>query len=106
MKTSNTSAETVAQTFVSMWISRFGVPSTITTDQGSQFESLLWHKLMQLSGSKRIETTAYYPIANDIVERFHHQLKGALKASTDLTIGLTCCYWAYVPVLRKTLEAV
>ena len=80
---SNISAETVAQTFVSMWISRFGVPSTITTDRGSQFESLLWNKLMQLLASKRIRTTAYHPIANGLVERFHRQLKGALKASAD-----------------------
>ena len=80
---SNISAKTVAQTFVSMWISRFGVPSTITTDRGSQFESLLWSKLMQLLGSKRIRTTAYHPIANGLVERFHRQLKGALKASAD-----------------------
>lgn len=35
---------------------------------------------MQLIGSKRIRTTAYHPIANGLVERFHRQLKVALKA--------------------------
>ena len=51
-------AETVAQAFVSGWISPFGVPSTATTDRGRQFESALWNKLMQLLGSKRIRTTS------------------------------------------------
>ena len=73
-------ADTVARAFVSGWISRFGTPSTITTDRGRQFESTLWDKLMHLLGSKRIRTTAYHPIANGLVERFHRQLKGALKA--------------------------
>ena len=41
--------------------------------------------LPQLLGSKRIRTTAYHPIANGLVERFHRQLKGALKASPDPT---------------------
>ena len=72
-------AETVAQAFVRGWIARFGVPSIITTDRGRQFESALWSNLMQLLGSKRIRTTAYHPIANGIVERFHRQLKASLK---------------------------
>ena len=45
------SAETVAQAFVSSWVARFGVPSTITTDRGSQFESSLWTQLMRLLGT-------------------------------------------------------
>jgi len=34
-------------------------------------------------GIKRIHTTAYHPCANGMVERFHRQLKGSLKASFD-----------------------
>ena len=73
-------AETVAQAFVQVWISRFGTPSTVTTDRGRQFESRLWRALTQLLGTKHMHTTAYHPIANGLVERFHRQLKSALKA--------------------------
>ena len=48
----NITAESVSQTFVNGWISRFGIPSTITTDHGKQFESTLWGHLMQLLGCK------------------------------------------------------
>ena len=65
-------------------ISRFGVPSTATTDQGRQFESELW-KLMQLLGSKRVRTTAYHPIANALIEQFHRQLKTSLKSQPNPT---------------------
>ena len=73
-------ADTVAHAFISCWVSRFGVPSSITTDRGRQFESALWQRLMELLGCKRIRTTSYYPIANGIVERFHRQLKSSIKA--------------------------
>ena len=73
-------AETVALTFVSGWVARFGVPSSVTTDRGPQFQSQLWAQLTQLLGCKHFQTTAYHPIANGIVERFHRQLKASLKA--------------------------
>ena len=81
----NITAESVSQTFVNGWISRFGIPSTITTDCGKQFESTLWGHLMQLLGCKQIRTTAYHPIANGIIERFHRQLKSSLKSYPNPT---------------------
>ena len=70
-------AETIATAFVNNWIARFGIPATITTDRGRQFESNLFKKLTQLIGSVRIRTTSYNPKANGLIERFHRQLKRA-----------------------------
>jgi hypothetical protein len=42
--TTNT-AEAVAQAFLSGWIVRFGVPSTIVTHRSRKFESHLWDAL-------------------------------------------------------------
>ena len=76
----NIEAQTVAQAFISGWIASFGVPTTITTDRGSQFESTLWQYLISTLGANRIRTTAHHPCLNGLVERLHRQLKAALKA--------------------------
>ena len=73
-------AESCASALLTGWISRFGVPTTITTDQGQQFESELWHSLMNLLGTTRLRITAYHPQANGLVEGFHRHLKTGLKA--------------------------
>ena len=72
----------MARTLTSGWIAHFGVPATIITDRGHQFESCLWTQLLQLFGCKHLRTTAYHPIANGIIEHFHRQLKVALRAHT------------------------
>jgi len=64
------------------WIQRFGVPDTITSDRGAQFTSALWASLCSLLSIQHIQTTAYHPQANGLVERFHRRLKDALRART------------------------
>lgn len=75
----NITAETVARTFMSYWVARYGVPQTLTTDRGAQFKSALWKSLLKMIVTCKIRTTAYHPMYNGIVERFHKKLKEALK---------------------------
>lgn len=76
-------AEEVADRFVDGWIARFGVPTTVTTDQGRQFESDLFKRLMNVGATDRRRTTSYHPQANGMIERFHRQLKAALMCHSD-----------------------
>lgn len=73
-------AETVARAFLTSWISRFGCPEQVTTDQGRQFQSQLFQSLAELCGIHLTRTTAYHPMSNGIIERFHRTLKAALMA--------------------------
>ena len=48
--------------------------------QGSQFTSNLWTSIAQLLGTWLHHTTAYHPLSNGLIERFHWHLKSALRA--------------------------
>lgn len=76
-------AETVAKIFLQNYISRFGVPITMSTDQGSQFESKLMEELNRLLGTHRIRTTSYNPKSNGLIERVHRQLKASIRCLED-----------------------
>ncbi len=62
------------------WVSRFGVPATITSDRGAQFTSALWAGLCSLLNIQHSPKTAYHPQSNGLVERFHRRLKDALRS--------------------------
>lgn len=97
----NITAETVADAFWSHWVARFGTPKTITTDQGTQFESAMFKELARLVGSEHIHTTAFHPQSNGLVERWHRAFKAAMMCHTDtpwtkllptVLLGLRSCF--------------
>ena len=75
-----TSAAACARALFRGWISHFGVPAVMTSDRGTQFTSSLWAALCTLLGIQHVQTTAYHPEGNGLVEHFHRRLKGALRA--------------------------
>ncbi|PIK60525.1 Retrovirus-related Pol polyprotein from transposon [Apostichopus japonicus] len=77
------SAETVADTLVTDFVSRFGVPKQIHTDQGRNFESNLFKELCQLLGVDKTRTTPYHPQSDGMVERFNRTLEEMLAKVVD-----------------------
>ena len=68
------------------WVSRFGLPDTITSDRGTNFTSNLWSAVTRNLGIQHRTTTSYNPEANGLVERFHRSLKASLMSRcTDST---------------------
>ncbi|GFY22927.1 hypothetical protein TNCV_2181881 [Trichonephila clavipes] len=76
----DTTAKTISRAIFHHSIARFGCPSLITTDQGSQMRSSLFAEFTRILGTDRVKTTAYHPISNGLVERFHRHLKAFIKA--------------------------
>jgi hypothetical protein len=74
------SASACKEAFVSTWVARYGVPSTLTSDRGCQFVSDTWASLCDKLGIKHVTTTAYHPQATSLVERVRRQIKDALRA--------------------------
>ena len=60
------------------WISRFGVPTIITSDRGTQFTSSLWSAICSLLNIRQNLTTTFHFQSKGIIERFHRQLKKIL----------------------------
>ena len=76
----NMEAATVARIIVEQVIARFGVPYTIHSDQGAQYESQLFSQMCQLLGIKKTRTTPYHPKSDGMVERFNKTLASMLRA--------------------------
>jgi len=63
---------------VDQWISRFGFPRQILTDQGPYFEADLFSDLCRLLQVDKVRTSPYKPSTNGVIERFHPALNAML----------------------------
>ena len=76
-------AQTVADCLVTEWICRYGVPSEILSDQGRNFESILFQEMCRLLDMKKVRTSRYRPQSDGLVERYNRTLKSMLKSFTE-----------------------
>ena len=74
----NHTAQTVADVMMEQFVSRFGIPQKIRSDQGREFESKLIFELCKLLRIKKTRTTPYNPKSDGLVERFNRTMKQML----------------------------
>ena len=73
-------AETCARAILNEFISRFGCPLSIHSDQGRNYESELFHELCQLLEIRKTRTSPRHPSGNGQVERFNKTLVTLIRA--------------------------
>ena len=76
-------AATIAKLLVEEIVSRHGVPSEILSDRGKAFMSGLMTEVEELLGSHRVNTTAYHPQTDGLVERFNRTLTAMLAKTVN-----------------------
>ena len=75
---SNQEASTVAKSFVSVWVSKFGCPANLHSDKGKNFMSNLFKNICKELGINRTSTTAYHPPGNATIEGINRTTKEIL----------------------------
>ena len=76
-------AETTARKLVEEFISRWGCPLELHSDQGRNFQSELFSEVCKLLEITRTRTTPYRPSANGQVERYNRTLLQMLRCYID-----------------------
>ena len=75
------SSATIARLLVEEVVSRHGVPSEILSDRGKSFLSGLMKEVEALLGYRKVNTTAYHPQTDGLVERYNQTLTAMLAMS-------------------------
>lgn len=65
---------------LSQFISIFGIPKVIQSDQGTNFTSKMFAEILKQLGVKHHHSSAQHPQSQGVLERFHQTLKCLLRA--------------------------
>ena len=73
-------ALTVADKFVSEFITRFGVPERLVSDQGTDFMSDLFKHMCRLMEIEQTRCSPYHPATNGLTERMNSTIQSMLSS--------------------------
>jgi len=73
-------AETCAHKILDEFVSRFGCPASIHSDQGTSFESAIFRELCQILEIRKTRTSARNPKGNGQCERIHRTVLQMIRA--------------------------
>ena len=76
------SALTTAKALMDHWITRFGYPDSLQSDQGRNFETKLFTSLITLLQLDETRTTSFHPQSNAVIERTKRTLLKMLAKTT------------------------
>ena len=71
----NQEAQTMAKVLVDQFVSRFGAPAQLHSDQGRNFESEVFTEMCKLLGIEKTRTTPLHPQSDGMVERYNRTLE-------------------------------
>ena len=72
-------AATVASALIDRFFSVFGVPKKkLHSDQGTNFESILFHEICDLLNMEKTQTTSFRPKSDGMVERANQTIQNML----------------------------
>ena len=77
-------SETIATLLVNEVVCRHGVPEVLISDRRSNLLSALMREVCALTGIKKINTTAYHPQADGLVENCNRTLKAMLAKHSEV----------------------
>ena len=77
------SAAVVAHRLVYDFFARFGLPLTLHSDQGRNFESNLIKEVCKLLEIRKTRSSPYHPASNGMIERFNQTLVNMIASYVD-----------------------
>ena len=87
----------------------FGVPEALLSDRGANMLASVVQDVCTLLGTTKLNTTAYHPQCDGMVERFNRTLKGmlrkyAVKFGNQWDRYLSGVLWAYRNTPHETTK--
>lgn len=99
--------EVIARKLLDEVVYRYGAPSRIVSDRGSQFTSALLKDLTKIMNTKKVFTTSYHPQTDGLAEKFNQTLATMLtgflnKPRNDWDEHLRPIVFAYQTVIQAS----